>query len=351
MKTWKSRPRVLPALALLLAAPLHLSSAQEGKAPEAPAPSAVADATADADADAELESLGKAAARFVAAFNAKDAATIAGLFLPSGEIISRTGDEIRGREEILAFYTELFAGETVPQIALEASSVRLLAPGVAIEDGVVHLTTSENEPVKSVSYSVTQVKQPDGSWLIASSRDHLEVTPPSEHLKPLVWLVGEWTYEGDDGVRMELAIDLDNSGNFLLCEAVATTSSGDVQNTSARIGWNPATSSVFWWTFDSDGGNASGQWTRSGDGWLLRTSGVTADGETNAATQKITMDGGDTILWETTDRVRAGETQPDATLRFVRRAPDPEPQPLADAPLEQAPEGEVPAEHEEPAEQ
>lgn len=349
MKTWNSRPRVLPALALLLAvaAPLHLSSAQDEKAPEAAAPAAVADA-AEATGDADLESLGKAAARFVAAFNAKDAATIAGLFLPSGEIISRTGDEIRGREEILAFYTELFAGESVPQIALEASSVRLVTPGVAIEDGVVHLTTSETEPVKSVSYSVTQVKQPDGSWLIASSRDHLEVTAPSEHLKPLVWLAGEWTYEGDDGVRMELAIDLDNSGNFLVGEAVAINPEGDLQTTSLRIGWNPATSSVFWWTFDSDGGNASGQWTRSGDGWLVRTSGITADGETNAATQKITMDGGDTIIWAATDRVRAGETQPDSTLRFVRRAPDPAPQPLADAPAAPA---ESEAETEKPAEQ
>jgi hypothetical protein len=302
--------------------------------------------------DADVESLGKAAARFVAAFNAKDATTIAGLFLPGGEIIGRNGDEIRGREEIEAFYKDLFAGESVPQIALEASSVRLVAPGVAIEDGVVHLTTAETEPVKSISYSVTQVKQPDGSWLIASSRDHLEVTAPSEHLKPLVWLAGEWTDEGDDGVRMQLAIDLDNSGNFLVGEAVAVNAEGDLQTTSLRIGWNPATSSVFWWTFDSDGGNASGQWTRSGDGWLVRTSGITADGETNAATQKITMDGGDTIVWAATDRVRAGETQPDATLRFVRRAPDPEPQPLAEAPEEEAaPEGEAQAEQEKPAEQ
>lgn len=345
MKTWKSHPRLLPALALLLAAPLHSSFAQVFHPPtEAPA----ADV---ATGDAELESLGKAAARFVAAFNAKDAATIAGLFLPSGEIIGRNGDEIRGREDIEAFYKDLFSGDTVPQIALEASSVRLVTPGVAIEDGVVHLTIAENEPVKSISYSVTQVKQPDGSWLIASSRDHLEVTAPSEHLKPLVWLAGEWTYEGDDGLRMELAIDLDNSGNFLIGEAVAINPEGDLQTTSLRIGWNPATSSVFWWTFDSDGGNASGQWTRSGDGWLIRTSGITADGETNAATQKITMDGGDTIVWAATDRVRAGETQPDNTLRFVRRAPDPEPQPLADAPEETAPESEAPAEQEKPAEQ
>jgi uncharacterized protein (TIGR02246 family) len=345
MKTRNSRPRVLPALALLLAAPLLPSSAQVYHPPDAAA------ATPDASSDAELESLGKAAARFVAAFNAKDAATIAGLFLPSGEIIGRNGDEIRGREEIEAFYTDLFAGESAPQIALEAASVRLVAPGIAIEDGVVHLTTAEDQPVKSVSYSITQIKQPDGSWLIASSRDHLEVTPPSEHLKPLVWLAGEWTYEGDDGVRMELAVDFDESGNFLLGEALATDPGGEVQTTSLRIGWNPATSSVYWWTFDSDGGNASGQWTRSGDGWLVRTSGITADGETNAATQKITLEGGDTIIWAASDRVRAGETLPDATLRFVRRAPDPDPEPLADAPPAPDSDDGAPAETEEPAKQ
>ncbi len=334
MKPWKSRPRILPALALLLASPLSPASAQENKAPVPPA----------ATEDAELDALGKAAERFVTAFNAKDAAAIAALFLPGGEIIGRNGNEIRGREEIQAYYADLFSGEKVPQIALEASSVRLVSPGLAIEDGLVHITTAENEPVKSVSYSVTQLKQPDGSWLIASSRDHLEVTPPSEHLKPLVWLAGEWTYEGDDGVRMDLAIDLDPSGNFLLGEAAATDASGQVQNTSLRIGWNPATSSVFWWTFDSDGGNASGQWTRSGDGWLVRTSGITADSETNAATHKITMEGGDTILWSATDRVRAGETEPDVMLRFVRRAPDPDPLPLADAPAEAADDAEKPAE-------
>jgi uncharacterized protein (TIGR02246 family) len=338
MKSRYSRPSFVAALALLCAPTLVPCSAQE--APPAATPE-----------DADVESLGKAAARFVAAFNAKDAATIASLFVPAGEVISRDGSAIRGREAIEAFYRDLFAGETVPQIALEASSVHLVAPGIAIEDGIVHSTTAADEPVKSIRYSATQVKQPDGSWLIASSRDQLEVTPPSEHLKPLVWLAGEWTYEGADGVRMALAVDLDESGNFLLGEAVSTDPAGGMQTTSLRIGWNPATTSVYWWTFDSDGGNASGPWTRTGDGWLVRTSGITADGETNAATQRVSMDGGDTIIWQATDRVRAGESLPDATLRFVRRAPDPEPQPIADAPQDEAPAGEAPAQGEAPAEQ
>jgi uncharacterized protein (TIGR02246 family) len=331
MKTWSHPRQLLPALALLLALLLaaapQSSSAQEPSPAESPAPAAIPE-------DAALESLGKSAARFVAAFNAKDAATIASLFLSTGEIIGRHGEEIRGREEIEEFYTTVFTADKVPQIALEASSVRLLTPDVAIEDGLVHISTDDDEPVKSVSYSVTQLRQPDGSWLIASSRDHLELTPPSEHLKPLAWLAGDWTYEGDDGVRMDLVLDLDESGNFLLGEAVATDSSGDVQDTSIRIGWNPAASSVYWWTFDSDGGNASGQWTRSGQQWIVRSTGITADAETNASTQKLSRDGDDTIVWKATDRVIAGESQPDATLRFVRRAPDPEP--VAEVPAEPA---------------
>ena len=319
MKTSSLAGRLLPLCALLYAVPLPPLLAQD------PAPAAGEDAgAADTTTDADVESLGKAAERFVEAFNKKDAAAIAALFLETGEIVSRDGDNIEGRDEIKAFYEDLFAGDKVPQIALEASSVRLLAPGVAIEDGVIHFTTAENEPVKSISYSATQVKQSDGTWLIASTRDQLEVTAPAEHLKPLAWLEGEWTYQGEDGVHMELALDLDDSGNFLLGEAVATDEDGDVQNTSIRIGWNPACSSVYWWTFDSEGGNASGQWTRNGDAWMIRTSGVTADAEPNAATQKLTRDGDDTIVWNSTDRVMAGEPQPDIEVRFVRRAPDPD---------------------------
>jgi hypothetical protein len=121
---------------------------------------------------------------------------------------------------------------------------------------------------------------------------------------------------------MDLSMDFDASGNFLIGEAVATDGDGDVQTTSIRIGWNPACSSVFWWTFDSAGGNASGQWTREDDDWLIRTSGVTADAETNAATQRLSFDGPDTLVWKSTDRVMGGEAQPDLELKFVRRAPD-----------------------------
>ncbi|WP_035611780.1 nuclear transport factor 2 family protein [Haloferula sp. BvORR071] len=333
----RSLARRLQPLALLLLLPFSQPSFAQEKTPAKDAGAAAA-AADDGPSDTEVESLAKSAERFVESYNKKDAAGVAALFLPNAEMMTRDGETVRGRAAIEARYKDLFEDDDVPQVALEASSVRLVAPGVAIEDGVLHFTYPDaSEPVKSISYSATQIKQADGGWLIASTRDQLEVTPPSEHLKPLGGLTGDWSFESDD-LRMALSMDLDASGNFLIGEAVTTDGDGDVQTTSIRIGWNPACSSIFWWTFDSEGGNASGQWTRVGNEWLIRSSGVTADAETNSATQRMSFDGEDTIVWKSTDRVMAGEAQPDIELKFVRRAPDPENGPVAAKPEAESPE-------------
>jgi uncharacterized protein (TIGR02246 family) len=273
--------------------------------------------------DDAIETLGLAARRFVAAFNGRDAAAIAGLFMPNGEIRGHDGTIISGREEIETFYKGIFAADSVPGIALEASSVHFISPDIAIEDGVVHFTYAEDEPVRSISYSATQLRQADGSWLTAISRDKLEVTPPSEQIKPLRWLIGEWTLEGEDGLRVDMAIHPDERENYLLGEALITTAEGDAQSTSLRIGWNPATSSIHWWNFDSDGGHTTGQWTRQDDHWLIQNSGVTAANETTSSSQSLARDGADSMVWVATNRTVAGETLPAISFRFVRRAPAP----------------------------
>jgi uncharacterized protein (TIGR02246 family) len=272
--------------------------------------------------EATFESLGEAAENFVAAYNNKDAAAIAALFTPQGRIIGTDGEALGGREAIKDYYRELFASEKIPQIALEASEVELVDPGTAIEDGLVHLTLADDEPVRSIRYNVTHVKQPDGKWLIAVSRSLSEATKPSERIKPLHWMIGEWTLEREDGMRIEMVIDIDDPGNHLLGEALITKPEAESQTTNLRIGWNPATSSVYWWTFDSEGGNASGPWARRDDEWVVSSNGVTADGEASASSQTLLRDG-DSMVWISTQRILADEALPDMTYRFVRRAPDP----------------------------
>jgi uncharacterized protein (TIGR02246 family) len=205
-----------------------------------------------------LRALAKTAENFVGAYNRKDAAAISALFTPGGEFVGSDGTVWVGRQVIEGSYKKLFAGEDVPRIALEALEVRFIAPGVAIENGLVHPTLGEEEHLRSFAYTVTHVQQADGSWLMASSRNLSEISSAAEQIEPLHWLVGQWTFEGDDGMRIDMVIRLDDGENYLLGEALVSNAEQSVQTTSLRIGWNPATASVYWWTFDSDGGNASG---------------------------------------------------------------------------------------------
>jgi uncharacterized protein (TIGR02246 family) len=306
----------MPAVTLLCLIPLPGLQAQDAPS----APPAVENGRTDIE-DA-FESLGKAAGNFVKAFNDRDAAAISALFTPLGEIVGSDGETLAGRQAIEDYYLGLFAGDKVPRMALEASDVHLVAPGVAIEEGVVHLTVADDEPVRSIGYTVTHLRQAGGTWLMAASRSLSEVTAPSERIKPLHWMIGEWTLESEEGMRIDMVIDLDDHGNHLLGEALVTNAAEGSQTTSLRIGWNPATSSVYWWTFDSEGGNASGPWARRGDDWVVNTIGITADAEASASSQTLVRDG-DTMVWIATQRMLAGEAKPDLIYRFVRRAPDP----------------------------
>jgi uncharacterized protein (TIGR02246 family) len=306
----------VPAVALICAISLPMLSAQDAPL-EAPAVE-----TGEATIENAVDSLGKAAESFVGAFNRRDPAAIAALFMPLGEFVSSDGTTLVGREAIEEYYRGLFAGDNAPLIALEAWGVQFIAPGVAIEEGLVHLTLASEEPVQSVGYTVTHVKQADGTWLMASSSSLSEVSTPAEQIKPLHWMIGEWTLEGEDGMRIDMVIDLDGRENFLLGEALITDAGQAAQSTSLRIGWNPATSSVYWWTFDSEGGNASGPWARRGDEWVVQTTGITADAEATASSRTLIRDG-DTMVWIATERMLAGEALPDLIYRFVRRAPDP----------------------------
>lgn len=308
--------RAMPAVALFCLTALPNLQAQDVST----APPAVENE--QAELDATFDSLGEAAGNYVGAYNNRDAAAIAALFTPHGRIVGMDGEALAGRQAIEDYYRVFFADEKIPQIALEASEVELVAPGVAVEEGMVHLTLADDEPVRSILYSVTHVRQPDGKWLIAVSRSLSEATKPSERIKPLHWMIGDWTLESEDGMRIDMVIDLDDHGNHLLGEALITKPESESQTTNLRIGWNPATSSVYWWTFDSEGGNASGPWARRGDEWVVSSNGVTADGDASTSSQTLMRDG-DSMVWISTQRILADEALPDMNYRFVRRAPDP----------------------------
>ena len=273
----------------------------------------------------EIAGLQQAAADFVLAYNAKDAAAIAALFTENGEMADlRAEDTTTGRAGIQARYAEIFAAGDTPAVAVEVDSVRLVGKDLAIEDGTVHFTPpGENAPAKSTAYTAVLQKNEAGAWQIASTRALADTTGAAGQLAELASaLKGDWTAMRD-GLRLDLAFGWDGSGNFLAGEMLATTADGDPQTTTMRLGWDAARKAITWWSFDDDGGFAKGDWTATDDGWLIRTEGSTADGESTSASQSLVPEGKDTLLWTAKDRLVDGEKLPDVELRLVRRAPEP----------------------------
>jgi uncharacterized protein (TIGR02246 family) len=272
-----------------------------------------------------LAGLQQAAADFVSAFNAKDPAALASLFMESGEICGRDGGSlISGREQIVGYYTDYFAGGDAPSLALEVASVRLIGPGLAIEDGVAHFTPpGKGSSPRSAAYTAVLMKSGDSAWRIASSRTLDDVTDDAGHLEDLADVIkGDWTAMSE-GLRLDLAFGWDVSGNFLSGEMLTTAADGEPQTGTIRISWDAARKAIVSWIFDDRGGVSEGVWTPTETGWIIHTDGTTGEGERLTASQALSSEGENTLIWVATHRVVNGTALPDNFLRLVRQAPEP----------------------------
>jgi len=270
-----------------------------------------------------LEALAANAAAFVDAYNKAQPESLAKLFLPEGEIVLADGKIVAGREDIRDFYTEVFASEVKPKAALEAGSVRFVTPGIAIEDGTLHMTKPSGE-VASHDYTAVQIKQENGSWLTASIRDESEDhAPASEKLLALAWMVGDWLIEVD-GTRTFLSFSWSDDGPYIDGKALTEQAGADSASATYRIGWNCKRKNFVSWAFDALGGYNKSEWTADDDAWLLRTSGVTANGEISESTQSLEPDPShQSFTWSRRDQTINDEVQPDRSIRVVKRPPTP----------------------------
>ncbi len=305
-------------LLLVLAMPLWAQVA--GKRPAA---SKTAAAPVAAAPSAEEKAIRAVADAYVKAYNAHDAKGVAALFTPDAQIVDSQGDAIQGRAAIEQVFSDLFASFRQATTTVTIKSVRVLNPSLAVEDGTANVVLAAGEPAEPNGYTVLHVKQ-DGKWLMASARD-LEGSgaAPSEHLKQLAWLVGEWVDESPDAL-VKTTYRFDENKNFLLADFTVQVAGKPVLNGTQRIGWDPLEETLRSWTFDSEGGFAEGVYTRDGDRWIIKMTGVTRDGQPISATNIITKIGPHHMSWQSRDRTVGGAAQPDLdAMRAVRTPPKP----------------------------
>lgn len=325
------RPTVLRKMCGLALTVAVASGAENAPPKQAPVKGAQSDAAGEPVVEhasderhaADEKVLKKLADDFANAFNAGDAKAIASQFAPQAEMVDLDGNVLRGRGAIEEFYAATFR-EPRLNVAVEIESLRFVGDDLAIEDGHLKFFNADREPILRSRYTAVHTRD-DGKWLIASSRDVVNPNdrlPPHEHLKQLAWLVGDWVEESGDSL-VSTSCKWDESQNFLLCEYAVKVGGRTTMSGAQRIGWDPLARQIKTWSFDSDGGYGEGYWRRDGDRWLLKLTGVAADGRSGSATQIHTRQNDHTRTWSAVDRLLGGEPLPDIEKITVVRAPHP----------------------------
>jgi uncharacterized protein (TIGR02246 family) len=270
---------------------------------------------------------------FVKAYEAGDAKAVAEHFTTDAEYVDETGTVFEGRLAIEASMKEFFEESPACRLEISTESIRTISPGVVVQDGSTLITRAEESAPCECRYTTVYVKV-DGKWLIASVRDSAprDLREHSVHLQQLGWLKGDWIDEGDDSI-VNFSCEAVDNGNFLMRKFTIVIGGEEAMSGTQRIGWDPLTGKLRTWIFDSEGAYGEGLWhnDQENDRWVLKTTGVTADGETASSTSLYTFVNDHTMTWQSVDHEIAGIQQPDSDIiTIVRHSAGPAPAIAAD---------------------
>ncbi len=273
---------------------------------------------------ADEEAIRQSVTTYVKAFSQGDAKGVAAHFTPDAEYVNDEGRVVHGREAIEKAVASSFAATPGAKLEATVESIRFIGPGAAVDDGTAAVTPPGGAAPERSRYTAVHLKT-DGKWLIASLRDLAPVgeRQHAEKIKDLAWLAGDWVDEGPDSVMLFSCRPSDN-GKYMLREFTIKVAGHDAMNGSQRIGWDPQTHRLRTWTFDSEGGFSDGVWHRDDVSWVLKSNGVTADGEPSSATSIFTYINPHTMTWQAIDVVIGGVAVPDTgVVQVVRKPPQP----------------------------
>lgn len=263
--------------------------------------------------------------KLAAALNARDAKAAAALFTSTGEFVDGDGNTFHGREAIEAEFDALFKANAHGKVGLQTDEVRLISAGVYVEEGTVTLSSATNPemPGKKVGYLIIHAKQQDGGWRLASVRSKgEEEATPQEQLQDLAWMIGDWVDESSESV-VKSHVRWSEDKNFIVSEFEVQVAGKPALKGTQRIGWDPLTRRFKSWVFDSRGGHVEGLWTQTDEGWVVKSHGVSADGEASSMTSIYRPDNADAFILTVFDRVVGDETMPAVSVRVVRKPPVP----------------------------
>jgi uncharacterized protein (TIGR02246 family) len=311
----KWRPTAAPLIATLSVAVLCVVCLG-GADKKTPTPAAATESKPDeakpaAPKEGEV-AIRATAAAFVKFFNAGDAKGVASLWTPNGTVADQDGTTYRGRAAIEEQYASLFKAHPTARMHVAISSIEFPTPTTAIEDGVAQVITRDTAPPAASRYTVLHVLE-NGKWLMASVREsEMPVASNFSHLQELGWLVGNWENKSE-GATAHCQIRWIANKSFLQRDFSVHRDGAIVSSGTQIVGWDPRLDQIVSWSFDSSGGHGMSRWTATPEGWRIASAGVTADGmSTSAVDRLIHLPDNDNVFgWRSADRKLGANKLPD----------------------------------------
>jgi uncharacterized protein (TIGR02246 family) len=258
--------------------------------------------------------------KYVAAYNMGAVEPVMAFWAENSDFVDIRGRFHEGRDLIAALFRRGFAANPGRKVEFKSAARKFLAPDVAMDDGVLHLTGADGEK-HSGRYTVVWTKI-NGKWLIRSARDiplpeeDAPAAPQTPPLDELAWLVGKWEAKSEKHtITLDCNWQLDK--NFLV-QTFHVKSADDDFQVVTYIAFDPAEGRFRSWFFDSRGGFGGGAWTRRDKVYKAAIVSVLPDGQVGSSVMTWELTDANTLSWQAFDREVNGETLPDSSQKYTR---------------------------------
>lgn len=269
---------------------------------------------------------------YVEAFDAGDAAALAGHWSETAEYLTPAGDRIEGRKALAEYFAKEFADSPGRKLEVQVGRVRFPSQDTATEEGTARITAADGQ-VDESNYLAVHIRR-DGQWQLDTVRE-MSSSPaaatqpapaPSDYLQDLAWIIGDWRDEGQEGEVTTTCRWVANQSFITRSFRVAIPGQSELAGTQI-IGWDPVSGMIRSWVFDSDGGFGEGFWKNEGHHWTIQARATLPDGRQATAVQILTPLGSDRFSWEITQREVGGVLLPNIDAVTITRVVEETPQP------------------------
>ena len=245
------------------------------------------------------------------AYNRHEPDKIAALWAEDGVLFHPlTGETSTGRQEILDYYKKEFAKNKDSKADVAVDSVDFEGPDNATIKGFLRVYTKEEPPTQSAFRAQLELEK--GKWVFQDITDiNLEPAPSNfEHLKPIDWLVGDWT-DKDENTEINFNLKWDKYKNFLIQRFTSKVLGQEQIEGQQIIGWDPVKKKIRSWVFDSDGGYGEGFWDNKDKSLFANMIYTLPDGRKASATLIYTKIDDRSYTFSAVGRDVDGEILPD----------------------------------------